>query len=166
MTSPESGRPRSRGVSVTAQRYRPVSGLRARKPNLPRPAGRRHTHLGGQHLPGSFLPLHRVRPSRADDEQGAATWAAERAGEAAAVGLDGLEDLAAFRNTYAVPAGHAGVPSGILGIEANTVRRGILAELGPNVPAGQAAVGLDLVSGELARVRLRHHQSPIVLRHC
>ena len=79
---------------------------------LSRPAG---TPCGcgcGQHLAGSRAPPHTLgaAPLLRNDEQRAAIGAAERAGEAAAVALHGVEHLAALADPNAVPIANIGVP--------------------------------------------------------
>src|SRR5829696_2818033 len=162
ITSPAVGRPRSREVAVTGSTLSVAAGWQHPSWSS-RPPGCWHPNVGGQYLAGAAFPLHRVRPLRADDEQGATIRAAEHAREAAAVGLDGLEDLAALGYSDTMLARHTGIPDGVLGIHADAIRRGVLAECRPHLPAGQAAIRLDLVSGERARVRLGDDKRPIVL---
>jgi hypothetical protein len=80
-TSPAGGLSRAQ-----VPRRRPVPVIR-----LLRPSGARCRRPGGQHL-ACLWPLEHVRrtnPFGRDHEQSAPVWAAERAGEAAAVKLDG-----------------------------------------------------------------------------
>src|SRR5829696_6791121 len=162
ITSPAVGRPRSREVAVTGSTLSVAAG--SQHPSWSsRPPGCRHADVGDQHLAGAAFPLHRVRPLRADDEQGATIRAAEHAREAAAVGLHGLEDLAALGYSDTMLARHTGIPDGVLGIHTDAIRRGVLAECRPHPFTGQAPIRLDLVSGELTRVRLRDDKGLIVL---
>ena len=66
----------------------------------------------GQHLASSRALVHQFRaaPLLRNDEQCAAIGAAERAREAAAVALHGVEDLAALADPHAVPIANIGVP--------------------------------------------------------
>src|SRR5829696_7660811 len=162
ITSPAVGRPRSREVAVTGSTLSVAAG--SQHPSWSsRPPGCRHADVGDQYLARAAFPLHRVRPLRADDEQGATIRTAEHAREAAAVGLDGFEDVAALGNSDTVLPRHTGIPDSVLGIHADAIRRGVLAERGPAPFTGQASVRLDLVSGELGRVRLGDDKGPVVL---
>ncbi|HJY97428.1 MAG TPA: hypothetical protein VJ371_20965, partial [Streptosporangiaceae bacterium] len=59
----------------------------------------------------------------------------EGAGEAAAVQVDHLEDLAAFADAHATAVGHVGVPDGVLLVDADAVRDAV-AQVGPGAPVG------------------------------
>ena len=113
----------------------------------------------GQHLarPARLAHARRAAPLARDDEQRRAVGAAEHAREAAAVELDPVEDLAALADADAAPVGHVGVPDGTLGVDADAVRDAV-AEVGPDAPAREAAVGRDVQRRQAAAVGLGQDQ--------
>ena len=100
-----------------------------------------------------------------DDVERAAVVAAEHAGEAAAIGGHGLQDAPALGDPDAVLVGDVGVPDGALGVEADAVGRGALAELSPDAPVDHVTRGGDRERGEPVRVRLGDDQRRPVRRH-
>ena len=93
-----------------------------------------------------------------DDVEGAPVVVAEHAGEAAAVGGHGLQHLAALGDADAALVGDVGVPDRALGVEADAVGRGALAEVGPDPPVDEVARVGDRERGEPVGVRLGDDQ--------
>ena len=73
-------------------------------------------------------------PFAGDHEERPFVVTPERAREAAAVELERLEHLAALGQAPAVPVRDVAVPDGSLGVEADAVGSGALAELCPDAP--------------------------------
>ncbi len=76
----------------------------------------------------SVATMCSVRPS---------VGSAEHAGEAPAVDVDGVDGLSALGDAAAVLVGHVGVLDRAIGVEADAVGCGTLAEIGPGTSLGQ-----------------------------
>ena len=85
----------------------------------------------------------RATPLGCHQERRTPLNASEHASEAATVKRDCLQDLTTFANTHASLIGNVGVPDGMVGINADAVRRAIT-EVGPHTPVRYTAVGGDL----------------------
>src|SRR5579863_3849580 len=101
----------------------------------------------------SAATMNSVRPVRP----------AQRAGKAAAIENDRLENLAAFANPNAAFIGHVGVPNCAFGVERDAIRNAV-AEIGPDAPVREAAVSADVEGGELLAIRFGDDQRRIVGR--
>jgi hypothetical protein len=112
------------------------------------PADARRRSLGGEHLAPQRPAAHVLgAPPLVDgQEQGSPIRTAEHAGEAAAIEVDDLQDLAARAHAHAATAPDVAVPHGTLGIQADAV--GVVGDLGPGPAVGQATVGGDAEGGE------------------
>src|SRR6516165_5573521 len=108
-----------KGSSTASSRILRPGGSRHRAPCRPdvigvlsRPAGMPCGGGCGQHLasPRALAHPFRAAPLLRNDKQCAAIGAAERAREAAAIALQGVEDLAALADPHAAPIANVGVP--------------------------------------------------------
>jgi hypothetical protein len=91
-------------------------------------------------------------------EQRLIIGAAEGAGEAAAIELDRLQNLAAFADAHATEVRDVRVPHGPFGVEADAVGWDSVAKLRPDSPAREGAVGGDVERGQLVGVGLGQNQ--------
>jgi len=106
--------------------------------------------LEGEHL-SSARPRHfgnfvHAAPFGGDDVQRFLRFAAQHAGETAAVDRYSLQHFTAFVDTQAALVGNIGVPDGIIGIDAYAVRDAI-SEVSPHAAIRKGSVGGDGESG-------------------
>src|SRR6478672_12922882 len=89
--------------------------------------------LDGQHLtrPPSVGHGCGTTPLGRHQKQRSPVGAPEHAGEAAAIEIDRLQDLAALANAHAALVGDVSVPDGVLRIEADAIGNAV-AEIGPH----------------------------------
>src|SRR5206468_7892399 len=124
--------------------------------------------LNGQHLARSCLGhgshVRRTTPLGRHHTQRSLVRAPERACEAAAVQIDGLQHLTTFAHAHATLVGDVPVPDGVCGVEADAVGETAV-EVGPYPPVRHAAVGRDVEGRELLAVGLCEDQRRVVGRH-
>src|SRR5690348_15294573 len=91
------------------------------------PAGAGCGHFHGEYLACAWLPEHALGtiPFGRDQEQDGPVGASERAREAAAVKLDGLEHIATLDDARAALVRNIRIPHGVLGVGADSVRNPI-----------------------------------------
>src|SRR4029453_12683341 len=103
-------------------------------------------------------------PFRCYNEQRFLVSAAEHAGKAATISIDCLQHLATFADPHAALVRNVRVPDRAVGIEADAVGSTV-AEIGPNMSVGQAAVRSDVECGKPLAVRLSNNQRSIIGSH-
>src|SRR5215470_14837434 len=124
-----------------------------------RPTGTRCGSLNGEHLTRS----RRIRPPTggrilgSHQKQGPPVSATQHAGEAAAVEIDGLQNLAALAHAHAMFGGNVRVPDSIFSIEADAVG-GVATEFCPGSPVGQIAGSIDVEGRQFVSVRFGDDQ--------
>src|SRR5205807_2376719 len=126
---------------------------------LLRPTGARCGRLNDEHLARSCSACHArsTLPLGCHQEQRPLVSASECASEATTIQVDRLQYLATFANTHATLVGDIAVPDGVFRVEANAVRDAV-AQLGPNPPLRQAAVGRNVEGCESFAIGLGHSE--------
>ena len=105
-------------------------------------------------LPGRVPaePGH-ARPPGGDHVKARSIGPADHAGEATAIEGDSRQPLATFGHPHAILARHVGVPGRSLGIQADSVWRGV-AQVGPHPMTGQAASRTDVEAEKPMPIRV------------
>src|SRR5262244_3247867 len=133
-----------------------------------RPTGVWCWRVNGEHVPRSleryFEDLVHTAPLRRDDEQCAATTAAEHTSKAPSVNVHSLQDGAAFADPHAALVRYIRVPDSVVGVDADAIWNAP-SQVCPDAPIRQAAVATDVERGELLPVGLSDDQCGVVLRH-
>src|SRR5712692_11574156 len=101
--------------------------------------------------------MRRATPLGCHHEQSCHVSTSERASEAAAVQVDGLQHFTTFANPYAALVRDIPVPAGVFGVQANAVRDAS-GKVGPHSTVRQAAVSRDVEGCESLAVGLGHDQ--------